>query len=270
MKNDISKNRGDIKCVWMHAGVVSYKLCSLNFRCESCEFDRVMRGWVAEQQSGSATVPTSSQTVPVAPMQISEPGQQMARDYLFHVLAGCQIHLDRCYHPSNLWLLPEDENTITVGIDKLVMKILDPVQKIILPEPGQFYSEGQLIAWIVRNNQTIPLHAPVSGTVTAVNVSLIQDGDQPLQAHDFWLFKLSNTNIVRQIKLFCDTVPGLQEYHRKVEILKTHLLAAFEQHSSELIGTTLADGGKIESCLEKVLGSQPFKKLIVALFPSRT
>lgn len=269
MKNDISKNRGDIKCVWMHAGVVSYKLCNLNFQCESCEFDRVMRGWVAEQHQGPAISQTSPQPAPVPPAPISEPGQQMAQDYLFYVLSGCQIHLDRCYHPSNLWLLPEDENTLIVGIDKLVMKILNPVQGIILPEPGQYYSEGQLIAWIIRNGQTIPLHAPVSGTVIDVNTNLARQQDQPLPANDFWLFKLNGKNIVRQIKQSCDTVPGLQEYHRKVEILKSHLLAAFEHQSNELSGTTLADGGKIESCLEKVLGVQPFKKLIAALFPPR-
>ena len=30
-------------CIWMTAGVISYKLCPLNFNCEECEFDAAMQ-----------------------------------------------------------------------------------------------------------------------------------------------------------------------------------------------------------------------------------
>ncbi len=30
-------------CIWMTAGVISYKLCPLNFNCEACEFDAAMQ-----------------------------------------------------------------------------------------------------------------------------------------------------------------------------------------------------------------------------------
>ena len=30
-------------CIWMTAGVISHKMCPLNYDCEHCEFDRVMR-----------------------------------------------------------------------------------------------------------------------------------------------------------------------------------------------------------------------------------
>src|SRR5262245_36227592 len=32
------------KCLWMGSGVVNYKLCDLEYNCEGCLFDRVMRG----------------------------------------------------------------------------------------------------------------------------------------------------------------------------------------------------------------------------------
>jgi hypothetical protein len=32
-----------VKCVWMLAGVVSYKLCDRHYDCESCLFDQAMR-----------------------------------------------------------------------------------------------------------------------------------------------------------------------------------------------------------------------------------
>lgn len=31
------------KCLWMDLGVVSYKLCDLEYDCEACPFDRAIR-----------------------------------------------------------------------------------------------------------------------------------------------------------------------------------------------------------------------------------
>lgn len=31
------------RCIWMTAGVISFKLCPLEYDCELCEFDLVMR-----------------------------------------------------------------------------------------------------------------------------------------------------------------------------------------------------------------------------------
>ena len=47
MKNTTSKGMkviptGERKCIWMDAGVVSYKLCTNQFQCNLCEFDRAM------------------------------------------------------------------------------------------------------------------------------------------------------------------------------------------------------------------------------------
>ena len=30
-------------CVWMMAGVISFKLCPIDYDCERCDFDRVLR-----------------------------------------------------------------------------------------------------------------------------------------------------------------------------------------------------------------------------------
>ena len=30
------------RCVWMAAGIISFKLCPYNFECEDCDFNTVM------------------------------------------------------------------------------------------------------------------------------------------------------------------------------------------------------------------------------------
>ncbi len=33
---------GERKCIWMEAGAVSYKLCTNNYNCSSCQFDHAL------------------------------------------------------------------------------------------------------------------------------------------------------------------------------------------------------------------------------------
>jgi glycine cleavage system H lipoate-binding protein len=41
---------GERKCIWMDAGVVSYKLCTSQFHCTVCEFDRAMSNRAAQSK----------------------------------------------------------------------------------------------------------------------------------------------------------------------------------------------------------------------------
>jgi len=52
---------GKKKCVWMEAGVVSYKLCDNNYDCPTCVYDQGMQLKVARQKEAAqlATVETS-------------------------------------------------------------------------------------------------------------------------------------------------------------------------------------------------------------------
>jgi len=58
---------GKKKCVWMEAGVVSYKLCDNNFDCSTCSYDHAMLDKVARHKAAAAVQP-----VPAAPEKFSE------------------------------------------------------------------------------------------------------------------------------------------------------------------------------------------------------
>jgi len=48
------------ECVWAKAGVVSYRLCTLNFRCETCEFAQTM---IDREADGAAREETGVRTL---------------------------------------------------------------------------------------------------------------------------------------------------------------------------------------------------------------
>jgi glycine cleavage system H lipoate-binding protein len=48
---------GKKKCVWMEAGVVSYKLCDNNYDCSTCVYDQGMQLKVARQKEATSAAP---------------------------------------------------------------------------------------------------------------------------------------------------------------------------------------------------------------------
>jgi glycine cleavage system H lipoate-binding protein len=248
----------------MSAGIVNYKLCNQEFDCEVCEFDKVMRGILAPQgQPG--------EQFSLAPGQSTQQNaageiQEMINRYLYALFSGCQLHMDRCYHPSHLWYKSSGNSTIQVGADTLLLKILEPVDRIVLPQTGETYSAGQLIAWIVRKEQILPLHSALKGTVTEINPVFLTGGFKRVMSDDSWLFKMEGEGLPQTVLQMCSNLRGLQSYSQKVGIIKSHLKNAFRDKQKLQIGPTLADGGSILIGLEKVLGEGEFSKLIEELF----
>ena len=52
---------GKKKCIWMEAGVVSYKLCDNNYDCSTCVYDHAMQVKVARQKETIAAKPLEAQ-----------------------------------------------------------------------------------------------------------------------------------------------------------------------------------------------------------------
>lgn len=49
---------GERKCIWMDAGVISYKLCTNRYQCTSCDFDQAMSGQVRKSKVAAGAAPT--------------------------------------------------------------------------------------------------------------------------------------------------------------------------------------------------------------------
>lgn len=267
----VSKNEQhscDLKCVWMVAGLVSYRLCDQNFHCERCDFDRVMRCSSPDEVHcfQEHSVPALPGQSPLHLKRI-DGMRKLTNQYLTALLSKCQIYLDRCYHPSQLWTLAETPNRVMVGIDNFILNVLSPINRIILPELKQFYREGQLITLIVRQNKSFPIYSPVSGRVTEINPEAAENQEQKLA--DRWLFKFEGEKLQEKIQATCGYMQSLDNYIRKIVLLKKVLFESFQENLPANYVTTIGDGGKIESNLELVLGQEKFDKMVKMFFQKR-
>ncbi len=269
--NDQKQNAGQseqrmLPCVWMMAGVLCYKLCDRQYDCEHCELHRVLQSGGKYSLQGEQFASSFS-----SPEEQSEHGravEEQVNHWLSQIIAGSKIYLDRCYSPSHFWMYPEKEHVV-VGIDTNVLKILHPISKMVPPEPHHQLKRHQYCGLIVRDELTIPLHAPFSGEVVALNNQHITQLEQEYPNRDNWIFKMHPAEKVQSIEDICRGEDMLRLYVRKIHLIKEYLRDMLSKTAVGALGVTMADGGETELNLEHILGREAYKNLVKEIFALR-
>lgn len=99
-------------------------------------------------------------------------------------------------HPDNLrytdtheWVRVEQDGTVTVGITDHAQDALGDVVFLQLPDVGRTVARTEAMAVIESVKSASDIHAPVAGTVTAVNQALADAPEQVNQdPYASWMF----------------------------------------------------------------------------------
>jgi hypothetical protein len=80
---------------------------------------------------------------------------------------GVSFSKDKLYHRGHTWVLPEEDGTLTVGLDEFADHLIGHPDSVQLPILGsEIESDG--IAWrMKKNGHEIRIPAPIEGTVVA-------------------------------------------------------------------------------------------------------
>jgi glycine cleavage system H protein len=232
---------GDLRCLWMSAGILSYWLCDLEFNCDSCPLDAAMRRKSAERKSSGRQAGT-----PVESGGLRE-----------GVL----------YSPSHCWARQINESVLRVGVEPgLSMAILTP-KAVVLPSPGQSLQKKRACAWIDTDGGTLPLGAPCNGVVRAINRQLSEHPHlllmQPFD--EGWLFDLEVAESSFNPADFLDWNQASSVYAADQDRLM-NLLASASHAGRPAVGITLADGGQRLQNIAGVLGPAKYFSLLRKVF----
>lgn len=249
--------RNELPCIWVLAGVLSYRLCDRNYECEGCELFYALRG-EGRQPGGVTALPPAAAAAAEDPVSAC----------VGRLISGCELHLDRAYSPGHFWIDSRTPDLASLGLDGHVWRVLHPVDNVVLPRVGAWLKRGGPCGWIERRQAVIPLTAPLAGEVRAVNDSFraALRGWRPVGSGDEWLLRLEAHEAP-------DAVPGLfrgeqvlQWYLRQIQLLKSHLRGAVGPDRDGMLGLTLSDGGEPNPDLEMVLGREAFERLTDEMF----
>ncbi len=108
-------------------------------------------------------------------------------------------------HPSNYkyaatheWAIVEGDVVVS-GICDFAQDALGDLVYIELPEVGRVYQQGEQIGVVESVKTASDIHAPVTGTVIAVNEALLEDADiiNDDPYNKGWIYKLKPDNMAQ-------------------------------------------------------------------------
>jgi glycine cleavage system H lipoate-binding protein len=230
------------KCVWMAAGVLSYRLCDREFDCDRCLVDRALR------EGGSPLLKDAAMDLAPSASTATAP-----------TVSGLRFSRAGFYHASHLWSRVEGGGTVRIGIDDLARRLLGRVREIRVPQLGTTPRSGQKALSFSGDAGDVDLPMPIGGTIVSRNEELLADPGR-LQAtphQEVWLVRTRPSRLQ-------DDLNGLL-YGRRVaswlraemERVRSRLLAA---HAVEV--GTLPDGGTLDPAILDRIDSK-IRRLLV-------
>ena len=150
--------RGGQTCVWMNAGLLTYKLCDRGFDCEHCPLDAALRGTTCAERFGGRRF------------------ERREAEAEAEAEAG-QYPNDRLYSSMHTWIqrVRGAADRVRCGLDGFGAMALPEPMRVRLATPPVRVERGERLCEIRFERGALRLASPVAGEVTAWNREL--DGD---------------------------------------------------------------------------------------------
>ena len=91
------------------------------------------------------------------------------------LVGGFQVPEKLRYHPGHTWALSESPSLVRVGMDEFASKLTGKIERITLPQRGQWIRQGQKIWTMHRDGVSVDMVSPIEGSVAEINESAVRD-----------------------------------------------------------------------------------------------
>jgi len=97
------------------------------------------------------------------------------------LVGGFQVPENLRYHPGHTWALSESPSLVRVGMDQFASKLTGKIERIMLPQRGQWIRQGQKIWTVSRDGSSVDMVSPIEGSVADVNDAVVQNPELALK-----------------------------------------------------------------------------------------
>src|ERR1700741_1746027 len=91
------------------------------------------------------------------------------------LVGGFQVPEKLRYHPGHTWALSERPSLVRIGMDEFASKLSGKVERIALPQRGQWIRQGQKVWTLHRDGTSVDMLSPIEGSVADINEAVIQN-----------------------------------------------------------------------------------------------
>lgn len=110
------------------------------------------------------------------PIMVAEESKDAPRPRLAPALvAGFDVPENVRFHQGHTWALAESPELVRVGADDFTAKIAGKLDRVTIPERGQWVRQGQKIISMTRGGHQLDLVSPIEGTVVDINDAVIRN-----------------------------------------------------------------------------------------------
>jgi len=253
----------ELKCVWMAAGLLSYKLCKYDLQCEKCPLD-----WELRNQSARPSFHPmpSEEKRNISPHDAGSPTPwkkgTRGEGFLGEDLSLFNIKGSLFYHLGHTWIEVEKADEVRVGLDHFLGRTIGKVKVVVLPLSGKRCFQGENLCCLIQEEGILHIVFPISGSILSVNQKL---KDQPeLVTKDplgeGFLLTLRPKNLQRDQKQLFSGEAALSWYQRELERFKTAVIS--ELYGQERVGMTMQDGGIKLGDIKALVGPERYIQLL--------
>ena len=240
------------RCIWMTAGVVSYKLCPYHYDCEHCDFDRAM-----QLQFKGRELPVKKIS---AANQYRDKVTPKDSDSLFTFSVG-SLPEDYYFHMAHVWVHARNSHEWVIGIDRLLSYILPPSIGFEIYGKKNGLETNEVFCKIVTTAGTLFLTTPLSGTLLQPNPNLAFRPEllQEDPLGEGWLARIRWSQNRSELKAFYSG----SEAEKFLSEEACHLRHVLKYQGVEVgrVGRTLTDGGNNIQYLHQILPAKSCLKL---------
>lgn len=231
----------------MTSGLISYKLCTHDYRCEECVFDQVIRN-----EAAVADGPQYAEAASTA-ASLTNPISMQSKAALF-------------YHQHHCWAKVESPDEVRIGINGILATLVSRIKTVVLPQVGEAVTQGQSFAHVIQERHILQLASPLSGSVLSVNQHLLKTphllASDPWE--EGWLVTIKPENLEHDLRTLMFGRKALEWYQKKEHEVVRSSTAMLGQDNAGL-GPTLQDGGETLTSLADMLTAEQYDHVIESL-----
>ncbi|MEW5976884.1 MAG: glycine cleavage system protein H [Acidobacteriota bacterium] len=219
-----------LRCVWMMAGLVTFKLCDRAYNCEDCPFDIGIRDRRKQ--------PASHANVASLGSSDATPPDKAVGELSF------SLDTSLFYHPGHLWARVEENGRIRFGIDDLAQGLFGRVYAVDLPDIGQAVRAESPCWKVSHSSGDTELAAPMTGRISERNEAL-RNAPSKLNSDPYgggWAMVMESDNLPDGLRSLLYGSRAVAWHHGQLERLRTDLVGLSSGDRLET-GRTQQDGG---------------------------